>query len=108
MVRLKSEGVVNCSFIPFEKSFILKAGVLRLHMKIVTATLVRLVPALILIVLLPFAVSFDSIMYWLTRPSCLNCGSLMGFLQTHSMTAGVVAGLVGHVKIGGYSFGRKK
>ncbi len=77
-------------------------------MKMAQKIIMKLVPLVIVVAVLPFALSFDSLMYWLTRPSCLNCGSLVGFLQTNSLTAGMIVGLVGQVKIGRYSFGRKR
>ncbi len=56
----------------------------------------------IFFVLLPFLLSYDSIIYFLTRPTCLNCGSLVGFIQSHSLTAFMLTSL------GGYTFLHKK
>lgn len=54
-----------------------------------------IVPLLIFSLLLPFLLAFDSIMYWVTRPTCLNCGSIADYLRTSSLSAGMAVGVVG-------------
>lgn len=69
---------------------------------------IKLTPVLIILALMPVLLAFDSIMYWVTRPTCLNCGSLTGFLQNGSLSVFVVSNYIGELGIGGYSFGKKK
>lgn len=68
----------------------------------------KLLPLLVILVLLPVLLSFDTIMYWVGRPTCLNCGSLPEFLQNSSLTFHVVSTYVGELNILGYKFGSKK
>lgn len=39
-----------------------------------------------ILLILPFVIAFDSLMYFITRPSCLNCGNLVEFLKTASLS----------------------
>lgn len=50
-----------------------------------------LVPLLFLVLILPISFTFDSLNYWMTRPTCLNCGSLVEYLKTSSLSAAMVA-----------------
>jgi hypothetical protein len=65
-------------------------------------------PLILIVALLPVLVAYDSVMYWLTRPSCLNCGSLGSFLQNGSLSVMMVSTYVGEIGLGGYRFGKKK
>lgn len=51
------------------------------------------IPVLLLALLLPFMLTFDSVMYFVTRPTCLNCGSLGEYVRTSSLSVGVIAGM---------------
>lgn len=44
----------------------------------------------------PLLVAYDSIIYLLTRPTCLNCGDLVGFLRSGSLTASLFATTLGY------------
>lgn len=46
----------------------------------------RLFFILPVLLLVPFLVLFDSLIYFITRPSCLNCGNLIEFLKGASLT----------------------
>jgi hypothetical protein len=70
--------------------------------------IIRYFPIVIIVALLPFMLTFDTLVYWLTRPSCLNCGSLGSFLQNNSLSFAMVSNYVGELGIGGYTFGKKK
>lgn len=67
----------------------------------------RIIPLMIVLLLLPFLLAFDSLMYWMTRPTCLGCGSLTGFLQTSSLSVFMVSAMIGEINLMGYSFGKK-
>lgn len=78
------------------------------HVKKASTAALQFVPLLIILMLLPFLLAFDSVMYWVARPSCLNCGSLSGFLQSSSLSVFVVSSFIGELGIGRYRFGKKK
>lgn len=65
-------------------------------------------PLIIILALMPLMLAYDSVMYWVTRPSCLNCGSLGSFLQNGSLSVMMVSKYIGELGFGGYSFGKKK
>lgn len=52
------------------------------------------IPLLLLTLLLPFLLAFDSIMYWITRPTCLNCGSLGEYVRTSSLSAVMIGSML--------------
>ncbi|MBP9798217.1 hypothetical protein KBC70_03670 [Candidatus Woesebacteria bacterium] len=52
------------------------------------------IPVLLLALLLPFMLTFDSVMYFVTRPTCLNCGSLGEYVRTSSLSVGVIGAMV--------------
>jgi hypothetical protein len=68
--------------------------------------LLLIIPGLLLALLLPFLLAFDSIMYMVTRPTCLNCGSLAEYVRNSSLSAVMVGGMInqlghqygGHIK----------
>ncbi len=51
------------------------------------------IPVLLLALLLPFLLAFDSVMYMITRPTCLNCGSLGEYVRSSSLSARIIAGM---------------
>lgn len=55
------------------------------------------IPVLLLTLLLPFMLTFDSVMYFVTRPTCLNCGSLGEYVRTSSLSVGVIGAMVGQL-----------
>ncbi len=61
----------------------------------------RLVSGLVVIILIPFIIVFDSLFYFITRPSCLNCGSIVEFLRSSSLTVMFLGSL-------GYQFKKTK
>jgi len=48
-----------------------------------------------ILLILPFVIAFDSLIYFITRPSCLTCGNLVEFLKTASLTV-FLLGSVGY------------
>lgn len=74
----------------------------------VLEALVRIIPIVIVVALLPLFVTFDTLVFWITRPSCLNCGSLGSFLQNNSLSFVMVSTYIGQLGIGRYTFGKKK
>lgn len=46
-----------------------------------------------ILLVLPFVIAFDSISYFLTRPSCLTCGNLLEFLKSASLTVFLLTGV---------------
>ncbi len=59
---------------------------------------ILIIPVLLVV---PFLVLFDTVFYFITRPSCLSCGNLLEFLKGASLT---VAFLVST----GYTLRKKK
>ncbi|OGK15346.1 hypothetical protein A2774_03370 [Candidatus Roizmanbacteria bacterium RIFCSPHIGHO2_01_FULL_39_12c] len=53
------------------------------------------------LLILPIVILFDSLMYMITRPSCMSCGSLTEFLKTASLSVFLLANT-------GYKFQTKK
>lgn len=49
--------------------------------------------ALGIFLIIPVIIVFDSLVYFLTRPACLNCGNLIEFLKNASLTVFLLAGL---------------
>lgn len=47
------------------------------------------------LVVLPLILVFDSIIYFITRPSCFNCSNLVEFLKNGSLTVFLI-GNVGY------------
>jgi len=45
------------------------------------------------LLILPFVVIFDSLVYFITRPACLNCGNLLEFLKSASLTIFLLGGI---------------
>lgn len=56
-------------------------------------------PVALLALLLPFLLAFDSVMYFVTRPTCLNCGSLGEYVRTSSLSVGMIAGIVSQLGV---------
>lgn len=56
----------------------------------------RVIPLLVFFLALPVILAFDSIMYFLTKPACLNCGSLIGFLQSGSLSVFLLTSITGY------------
>ncbi|MBI4008938.1 hypothetical protein HY357_01780 [Candidatus Roizmanbacteria bacterium] len=46
-----------------------------------------------ILLLLPVIVVFDTLMYFITRPACLNCGNLVEFLKSSSLTIFILGGI---------------
>ncbi len=49
-----------------------------------------------LILVLPFVVIFDTLVYFITRPACLNCGNLVEFLKSASLSVFLLGGVIGY------------
>lgn len=49
-----------------------------------------------IILILPFIVIFDSLIYFITRPSCLTCWNLVEFLKTASLTTFILSSQMGY------------
>jgi len=49
--------------------------------------------SLTIFLLIPFIIIFDSLVYFLTRPACLNCGNLIEFLKNASLTVFLLGGV---------------
>lgn len=45
-----------------------------------------------ILLLVPFLLIFDSLVYFITRPACLNCGNLVEFLKEASLTVFLLGG----------------
>ena len=54
-----------------------------------------------ILLILPFILAFDALVYFITRPACLNCGNLLEFLKSASLTVFLLGGV-------GYKFRQKK
>ncbi|OGK10422.1 hypothetical protein A2767_06535 [Candidatus Roizmanbacteria bacterium RIFCSPHIGHO2_01_FULL_35_10] len=39
-----------------------------------------------ILLVLPFVIAFDSLIYFITKPSCLSCNTLPEFLKTASLS----------------------
>ncbi len=48
------------------------------------------------LLILPFLLTYDSLTYFITRPTCLNCGSLLDFLKNASLTVFLLGGTIGY------------
>lgn len=48
------------------------------------------------LLVLPFVIAFDSLTYFITRPSCLSCGNLVEFLKSASLTTFLISGIAGY------------
>ena len=59
---------------------------------------ILIIPVLLVV---PLLVLFDTVFYFITRPSCLSCGNLLEFLKGTSLTVAVLT-------VTGYSFRKKK
>jgi len=49
-----------------------------------------------LVLVLPVTLLFDTIIYWTTRPTCLQCGNLLEFLKGASLSVFLVGNVVGY------------
>ncbi|OGK18097.1 hypothetical protein A2866_03140 [Candidatus Roizmanbacteria bacterium RIFCSPHIGHO2_01_FULL_39_8] len=49
-----------------------------------------------ILLILPFIIIFDSLVYFITRPSCLTCGNLLEFLKTGSLSISLIGGVIGY------------
>jgi hypothetical protein len=56
----------------------------------------RLLFILPLVLILPATLLFDTLIYWTTRPTCLQCGNLLEFLKGASLSVFLVANVVGY------------
>ena len=54
-----------------------------------------------ILLILPFILAFDTLVYFITRPACLSCGNLLEFLKSASLSVGLIGGYFG------YKFKRK-
>ena len=46
-----------------------------------------------ILLILPFILAFDTLVYFITRPACLSCGNLLEFLKTASLTVFLLGGV---------------
>jgi len=53
-----------------------------------------------MLLILPFILAFDALVYFITRPACLNCGNLLEFLKSASLTVFLLGGV-------GYKYKKK-
>lgn len=56
------------------------------------STLKRLFLFLPALLVIPFLVVFDTLVYFITRPSCLSCGNVIEFLKGASLTVYFIHG----------------
>lgn len=55
----------------------------------------KLVFFLPILLILPFVMAFDSLIYFITRPSCMSCNTLPEFLKTASLSVALIGNMVG-------------
>jgi hypothetical protein len=46
-----------------------------------------------LFLIIPLVIIFDSVVYFITRTACLNCGNLVEFLKNASLTVFLLGGV---------------
>jgi uncharacterized membrane protein len=54
-----------------------------------------------LLFILPIIITYDVVIYFLTKPACLNCGNVIEFLKSASLTIFLLGGI-------GYKLKKKK
>ncbi len=48
------------------------------------------------LIILPLVIIFDTLLYFITRPACLNCGNLVEFLKNASLSVALIGSVVGY------------
>lgn len=51
------------------------------------------------LLVLPFIAVFDTLIYFITRPACLNCGNLVEFLKTSSLSISLISTTLGYTYV---------